>query len=263
VRFSGGLSDSLRGCAYQSAGSFAYRQQELARADEWFRLALSAREGADDSSDRGWILRSLSQLAELRGDEHEADALSEQAAAIFAELEDRWSEFNVSHDRAYFALRRNDHERARALLEECVVWAREHSDEFDLGAVLIDLGILELREEHYAEAVRAFAESLECGVRRGLRVHIAASLRGLAVTEAARGELQPAARMLGAADRMDEEIGRTREPYEQEAVADTVGIVLDRAEEPEIAMALAEGRAMSDAEVAAYALATVGKRVAS
>ena len=86
------------------------------------------------------------------------------------------------------------------------------------------------------------------------------SLRGLAAATAARGDLESAARMLGAAETIEEQIGEEMEPYERSAFAEALAPVVDRADEPEIAAAWAAGRAMSESEAAAYALAAVAEQ---
>ena len=72
--------------------------------------------------------------------------------------------------------------------------------------------------------------------------------------------LEPAARILGAAEAIDEQIEYTMAPYERLALANAVASVVDRVDEPEIAAAWAAGRAMNEADAAAYALATVAKQ---
>jgi ATP/maltotriose-dependent transcriptional regulator MalT len=252
----------LQARAWHCEGSFAYTNNDFERATDLFRRALDARRGdrPDDAFERAWIVRSLSGLAELRGDADEASSLSEQAAAMFHELGDVPGMLRVAQDRALFCVRRGDYGRARALLRENVAQARE-LDEHQLATFLIDVGMLELREHRYAEAVPIFLESLERALERSLRVHVAVSLRGLAATAAADGQLDAAARMLGTAGRIDEETGLRWEPFDREVFDGPSAPVLERADEPEIGSAWAAGRAMSDAEAVAYALATVSARM--
>jgi hypothetical protein len=66
--------------------------------------------------------------------------------------------------------------------------------------------------------------------------------------------------MLGAAETIDEQIGQAMEPYERAAYAEAVAPVVERANDPEIAAAWAAGRAMTESDAAAYALATVAEQ---
>jgi hypothetical protein len=91
-------------------------------------------------------------------------------------------------------------------------------------------------------------------------MEISLSLRGLAASTAARGDLKSAARMLGAAESLEEQVDAEMYPYERAAFAEAMTQVVDRADEPEIAAAWAAGRAMNEADAAAYALATVAEQ---
>jgi hypothetical protein len=84
-------------------------------------------------------------------------------------------------------------------------------------------------------------------------------LRGLATSAVVRGEFELAARLLGAAEAIDEKSGwPDMDAHERQAVAATTA--LSRSDAPEIAAAREAGRAMSDSEAAAYALATVAEQ---
>ncbi len=266
VRLAPDLPTWLRARAWQCAGMVAFWRLDLRRADELFRLALEARhgDGPDDALARARIVRFLSVIADMSGDDTEADSLAEQAEAMFRELGDRRGAFMVSSDRAIFMLRRGDYSRARELLNESIAWARASGSDYDLLPVLLDLGILELRERRHADAVTLFAEGLNIGVKQGLLHAISQSLRGLAATEAAGGQLDAAARMIGAAERIDKQTGFgvfLADESERAVLDDATAPVHDRADEPAIAAAWAAGRAMSESDAAAYALAIVAARV--
>ena len=265
VRQSADLPALFQARASQCAAWFAQVQGELELAEKLYRAALEARRGdsPEDEIERAWIVRWLSIVAAKRSDPEEAGTLSEHALEMFRALDDAHAVFVTSHDQAIFALQRGDFRRARVLLNESVARARELDQDDDLASVLLDLGVLNLRERRFAEAAPLFAESLQSALERGLRVHAAMALRGIAATTAAAGELAAAARMLGRAERTTEETDWVMEPYERDAYAEVLGRVLDRADEPELAAALAAGRAMSEADAAAYALATVADRPAA
>jgi hypothetical protein len=85
-------------------------------------------------------------------------------------------------------------------------------------------------------------------------------VNGLGCALASRGELDVAARLLGSAEALHEQIGRRIEPYAAAVYEECSALVRDRLDEPELAAAWAAGRAMSEADAAAYALAAVGER---
>jgi hypothetical protein len=133
--------------------------------------------------------------------------LSRQAVEMFRALNDERILAWLRHDQAIFALRRGNYSHARALFDAYVSRARELAYDHDLASALLDVGILELSERRHAQAVPVFAECLECALELGLRMHVAMSLRGFAAATAGLGEHEPAARLLGSADRLLEETG--------------------------------------------------------
>ena len=208
TRLAADLPDWLRARAWQCEGSLALFNLELERAADCYRKTLEVRTGdePDDAVERAWSVRALSLIAGLRGDHAESDALSIQAMEMFRELGDVRAQFLIGPDRAMAAVLLGEYGRARALLNESVAQARGLSEDH-LENTLVGLGILELRERRYAEAESVFVEILESSLRRGRRMHIALSLRGFAAIAAAAGRPESAGRMLGAADRIDEETG--------------------------------------------------------
>jgi hypothetical protein len=71
-----------------------------------------------------------------------------------------------------------------------------------------------------------------------------------------RGDHESAARLLGAANAIVEEIAWQIAPHERDAFDDATRPVLERIDEPAIAAALEAGRRMSEANAAEYALTT-------
>jgi predicted ATPase/DNA-binding SARP family transcriptional activator len=265
LRLSADLPRPVQARAAECAGSFAFRRAELERAAELFARAVELRvgDGPGDALERAWNLRMLGLIAAERGDGAGADALLELAAAGFSELGDRYGTFAVLHDRGIGSLQRGDDAAARPLLEQSVAEARDSGSDDLVANALLDLAILELRERRHAESRALFAESLELALGRGFRSDIALALRGLAATAAAdSGRLGPSARLLAAADCIDEETGWPMQEYERAAFAEVAAAVRARADEPDIAAAVEAGARMSDAEAAAYALAVVGEGAA-
>ena len=81
VRLARDLPSWAKARAWQTEASFAFHGLELERAAEWYRKALAQRTGdqPDDAVESAWIVRTLSLIALLRGQDEESDALSAQA----------------------------------------------------------------------------------------------------------------------------------------------------------------------------------------
>jgi predicted ATPase/DNA-binding SARP family transcriptional activator len=259
VLIAAGLSASHQARALYCAGELAWHRQDLQHASEIARKGLAACRAADDPELEAWTLRELAVIAQLRGDLDEAHSLYEQAAEIFRDLGDRLGLQVVIHNQALWGMQRGDYAGARALLEESLALSRELGSELNAANASRDLGVLALHERRYDDSAVFFVEALEIALRRGWRSAVAVSLRGLAASVAVRGDLESAARLLGASETLEEQIGEAMHtlPHARSAFEEAVAPVVDGADEPDIAVGWASGRAMSESEAAAYALATI------
>ena len=84
---------------------------------------------------------------------------------------------------------RGDNERARSLLEEGAVLARNNDDEWLLSVALNNLGSLHLAEGDYARAIELFEESLAIGEARGDLDRRARQLVGLGIATYGLGDI--------------------------------------------------------------------------
>jgi hypothetical protein len=74
-----------------------------------------------------------------------------------------------------------------------------------------------------------------------------------------RGEIDTAARLLGAATALQERIGEAIQGYSVDAYEEAAAPVVERLGKPEVAAAFAAGQAMSEADATGLALAAVGR----
>jgi tetratricopeptide (TPR) repeat protein len=255
------VSPSLQARARLGTASFAWRRNDLDRARDLAEQACIRFRELDDLTHVAWSLASLSIIESLAGNLAKADALSDEAAQIFRELGHEWGELTQIHNQGLSAIAAGDYVRARPLLEQSLAEAERLGSDQHAGNALCDLGVLALHERHYEEAIPLFARSLESAVRTGWRINVVYTLRGLAAATAqVSGDLDAAARMLGAADAIEEEIGEDIQGYAASIFAETGARLFDQLDEPQIAAAYASGRAMSQPDAVAHALATVGER---
>jgi len=250
------LPPTLQIHAWDSAAIVYRWQRDLPRAQEFALWALEASRRAAAKDDEAWALRQLGVIAQLAGDLDEARVRYDGAAALFRELDEPQGMRIVAHDLGCLAIERGDYASARALLDEAL--ARAQALDWEVGATALELGILALREQRYDESLPLFVESLESALKYGRRPVIPPSLRGIAASAVARGDLEPAARMLGAAEGIEEADGWPElDRYERAAFEAALAPLLDRLDEPELAAARTAGQKMNEADAAAFALATV------
>ena len=152
-----------------------------------------------------------------------------------------------------------DYVRARTCMEEALARAKEFGARDEICNGLCDLGVLALYELRPQDALRLFAESLQLALRGSWHLNIAYIVGGLGCALAMLGEVTVSARLLGAAEALHERLGHPIDDYAIRAYAESSAPVRDRLGEVELAVAWAAGRALSEADAAAYALKTVGE----
>jgi len=256
-----GLSPRLQARLTLARATLGWRLMDFERGRKLAEQAIALFRELGDESYTAWSLSSLSIVEGMTGSFAKSDALADEAIRIFNTIGHRTGALIVGHNQALAALAAGNPDRARSLLEESLARAQELESDKNTGNALLDLGIVALHDGRYDDALPLFAEGLESAVRTGWRHNISYSLRGLAALESTRGEAQTAARLLGAAEALDERLGHTVQPYAERIFARNTAPVLEHLTDESIAAEWAAGRALSDPDAVALARACVAERV--
>jgi tetratricopeptide (TPR) repeat protein len=222
-------------------------------ARSYFEEGLSLAESAGDAPLISASLESLGNLALAIGDYDRAGPVLDRALAIRRRLGHRHAMMVTLRQLALLARRQGDLPRALLYLEEAVALSRELGNMGQLAVNLHECGCVYYVQGAYELAERAFSECRllfrqqhiehppvlntlgstlfhlgDPGRARTLHREslarfqqtenaegIAWSLERLAVVEAMAGDPQRAARLLGAASRAREPIGRPMDPWDQ------------------------------------------------
>ena len=176
-------------------------------------------------------------------------SLYEQAAAMFRELGEPGLQI-VIHDQGSVgdATRRLRSARGRCS-KRASRESRELGSEQTSGNALIDLGVLALHERRYEDSVTLFVEGLDSALRHGWRSarrSLAARPRRLDGGQRRLRVRRPACSVRPRRSRSRSVRRCTRSLTARSAFAESLALVVDRADEPEIAAALAAGREMSE-----------------
>ncbi len=107
---------------------------------------------------------------------------------------------------AFVAWLQGQGEKSAAWYEEALSVAREHRVDWLVPATLLGLGLIRLDLRDYEQAAALLHESLELGSVRGNAVDVIDTIEGLAQLAAAIGRMEQAARLIGAAAGLREEI---------------------------------------------------------
>jgi predicted ATPase/class 3 adenylate cyclase len=156
------------------------------------------------------------------------------------------------------ALRRGDYAAARTRFEEALAVARETEDEQYTTDALAHLGTITFRMGEYHESFSFYKQSLESHAlnrEQGTRGDsIIEDLAGLAAIASLFGQLERAARLLGAAAALRETIGTPQPKVERQDTEEAVAAVRAALGEEAWAAAHAAGQALTLEEAIAEAL---------
>jgi predicted ATPase len=136
------------------------------------------------------------------GKAQEALGWLEKAYQITRELGDNWQISFAVNNLGEVARVQGDYVKARHYYEESEALLRSMGDKADLARLEHNLGCVALHEGNLPKAAAQFNESLKVFRKLGHKRGIAECLASLAGIGAATGQMQPAARLLGAAEAM-------------------------------------------------------------
>ena len=240
-------SELLYAAAYVAA-----RFNDLPAMERWSKRRLELGRARGDGP---VIARSLLGLAlAMESDPERSRTLCLESAEVARDCGDTLTLALATVGLGSIAWEARDVETARPLLQHGVELAREVSDARCEASALCDLFSIALAEGSIDEAEDHMRRCLRLASSVGYREFVFWSLFGLAEVAARRGETARAARLLGAADTVREQVGYgDPESLEQEQRA-RIAAALDTAD-AELVEAESEGRALTLDEAVAYGLA--------
>jgi predicted ATPase len=177
-----------------------------------------------------YTLQHLGSVARAQQDFARAQALLEESLALYRDLDDSWDTAWVLSALADVAADRGDVGSARTLCGDSVALFRRLGVTWGVVAGLVHLGRVAALQGDDASAAAAYAECLSLG-HAAVRADLALSLEGLAqvlarqaARHAARGHMEQAVRLFGAAAAMRATLGLPLAPessaeHEQQVAA--------------------------------------------
>jgi predicted ATPase len=239
-------SELLYGAAY-AAG----RLGDYAAAERWSEQRL---ELGRARRDRPMIARSLLAIAlsrQLQGDLERARILHHEAAEVALGCGDTLTVALAANNLGGIALEEGAPEAARLHFEQSVELCRQLSNTKDEANALLGMSVVALVEENTEEATTLLGNALRLASSLGDKEVISAGLLACAEIAVRRGELTRAARLLGAADAVREDIALALDAVEEQQRDRIEAVLVDDAA---LVAAQAEGRALMLEDAVAYAL---------
>jgi predicted ATPase/class 3 adenylate cyclase len=214
-RADAGAPAAARAKALHGAGSLALAQHDFAPAAELLEAGLALYQTLGDKRGCAWVISELGHLALYQGEDERAAARYAEGLALSRELGDSYNSAWALNHLGTVAQRRGALDQARELLAQSLALFQSLRHTAGVGTVLNQLGRVALRTGNIANARELFNESLAIFRELGQKRNIALSLVGLAGIVGQEGQAEQAARMLGAAERLLNDIGAVLEPVDR------------------------------------------------
>ena len=214
---------AVRARALGAFGSIAYWQNDYEPTDEAWEEALDIAREVGDPHLLARALFDASFVPRLAGDTPANEALLRETLEVARASGDRTFMGYAMLFLGYAAVQRGDTAEGRQLLGETVAIAREANDRLFVSEALGGLGTMELIDGDDEMARLHMMELIDLQRVAGNRMGLTMTLVPLAMLEVREGRFEIAARLIGTADRMHEELGGGPPPMAFEMWGDSTG----------------------------------------
>jgi predicted ATPase/DNA-binding SARP family transcriptional activator len=245
---------ALRARALTALGAVARIQGDYNTARTALAESLQLYRDLGDEEGVARSLDKLGNLASCEGDYELAAGFFDESIGMCRALDDRWDLASALVNRGDLALHQREYERATALFEESLSLFRAAGDAPGSAVSLLNLGLTFVRQGRNEQALPLLQETLAIFRDLSYREGIANCLEPLAAVVVAEGGAERAARLLAGSRALCETIGAVLDPLERELHERTTAAVTERLDPDVLAAVSADGRAMSLADLVAYAL---------
>jgi DNA-binding NarL/FixJ family response regulator len=236
------------------AGAMAWYQMDIIQAHNWIEQTLPLAREVGNREDEAFALINLASLAVELGDPAQEIANLEAGLALARDVGASEPAILALHNLAYLAWRRGDAAAAKEQLEEALTLARQRDVLWIVPNILIGLGLASADLGNHPRAAALLHEGLELGLARGNLSDVIDALEGVARLGAATGHSVPAARLIGAAATLRDDIATPMSPSEVTHFEPILAALRDVLGGEPFAAALAAGRAVSREDAIAEAL---------
>jgi tetratricopeptide (TPR) repeat protein len=244
-------STSLRVRALAAATWVALRQGDVDALTTFAEEGLEAAQRRGETESILSCSTALGMAAGWRGDLKRSEAIYREAASLArSEGATTWVATSIAN-LGLLALERESFAEALVLFEEALVLCAELGDDWNRAAGLVNMGLATFYLGRHDDAATKFREALDVSARLQNIETVAYALIGLAAVDE---RPRPAARLLGAAERLLEEAGAGAQQEERKLQEKTVAVLAGRLPDDEFASAWDSGRSMSLGEAVAYVL---------
>jgi predicted ATPase/class 3 adenylate cyclase len=242
------------GMSRRAQGWLAMDRGELNEAEQLVTVFLESVRAFGVPMYEALGIGDLSKIAALRGDAAEARSLHEEAFALLESMEHRRQAGLLRTNSGRIARLEGDPARARSLITEGLELSRESARYVEVAIAKHELGLVALDQGELDEAIGHFREAVRDRVSFGMVPATTASVEGIMMVEAARGNGERAATLAGAAAAERRRIGAKLPPAILVLIESAVARAREAIGDEEFAAAWARGERLSLDETLALAL---------
>ncbi len=234
------IADTLR-----ALGHIATNHNDLDSAQVYLKECLAIFQELDNQIEANVALSDLGLLAYLRQDLSTARAYLQKSLVFFREVVDIVGIELALNRLGDIARCENEYDEAERCYKECLTIYRETGDKDEIPSLLHNLGYVAEHRGDYHQAIELFREALLIHSETGNQAGIAECLAGVASVFTAQGQAERGARLFGAAEILQEKVGAVLWPANRNEYERSLAVLRDRLGDATLAVAWAEGRAMS------------------
>jgi tetratricopeptide (TPR) repeat protein len=209
-----------RARALAGAATLASTQGDVRETQRLGKECLALCRATGDREGLAIALTILGFLAVQQSRLDQAASLAEEALSISRELGDQWilaRALSCLGQTAYFQM---DYERAETYFEECLLLNQRAGSLSHSAITMLYLGHVVREQGDPDGALLRYREALRLSRELGDKLRIERELVAIASISAARGQMERAARQLGAASALRQTIGSDQHPLDRDATAD-------------------------------------------
>ena len=206
--------------------------------------AALARASGDDQLTADTLIELANATHVASGDAGQAEALWNEALALYRRADDRLGVDRCLHNLGEAARARGDYQQALACYESSLPVVRELGDQLGLATVLMNLGATTRALGDLDRATAVHREALAIQRTVGDVWGVGCALNGLAGIAFDRGHAEQAARFQGTAAALAEAVGLVYDPADRDQIERDVTAVRAQLGETAFAAAWTAGRAL-------------------
>ncbi|HYO30447.1 MAG TPA: tetratricopeptide repeat protein, partial [Thermomicrobiales bacterium] len=183
----------FRASCLDGAGNLAWHQGDLAAADPAFQEALALWRALGDRPGEARTLNSLGNVADFRGDLDQAQAFFGESLAIARDLDDEAVVAVTLNNLALVRMNSGDLDGAASMLAESLAIKRTLGNPAALPSAITNLAVIAVERGDLDQATTLLEEVLAIDRELGNRSGLADDLGNLGAIAAMRGDLERAA----------------------------------------------------------------------